>query len=94
MYIEKNVHDNVIFTLLNDRQKIKDRVKAREDLQNMGIRLDLWPNESGRISPKGFSLTGKDKRNFLTTLKNIRVPYGYSRNISRCIDLVNLWRVQ
>ncbi|XP_058770484.1 uncharacterized protein LOC131644106 isoform X1 [Vicia villosa] len=90
MHIEKNVCDNVLFTLLNDRQKSKDHYKAREDLENMGIRPDLWPDENGRISPAAFSLTGKDKRNFLTTLKNIRVPDGYSSNISRCIDLVNL----
>ncbi|XP_050891314.1 uncharacterized protein LOC127096820 [Lathyrus oleraceus] len=90
MHIEKNVCDNVICTLLNDRQKSKDHFKAREDLQNMGIRPNLWPDENGRISPAAFSLTGKDKRNFLTILKNIRVPDGYSSNISRCIDLVNL----
>ena len=90
MHIEKNVCDNVLFTLLNDRQKSKDHYKAREDLQNMGIRPDLWPDENGKISPAAFSLTGKNKRNFLMTLKNIRVPDGYSSNISRCIDLVNL----
>ncbi|XP_058740977.1 uncharacterized protein LOC131613315 [Vicia villosa] len=90
MHIEKNVCDNVLFTLLNDRKKSKDHYKAREDLQNMGIRPDLWPDENGRISPATFSLTGKDKRNFLTTLRNIKVPDGYSSNISRCINLVNL----
>ncbi|KAK2403534.1 hypothetical protein QL285_052960 [Trifolium repens] len=56
----------------------------------MGIRHDLWPNENGRISHALFTLTGKGKREFLTTLKNITVPDGYSSNISRCIDLENL----
>jgi hypothetical protein len=90
MHIEKNVCDNIIFTLLNDSSKSKDHVNARKDLQEMGIRRDLWPNENGRISPARFTLTGKGKRGFLTTLKNITVPDGYSSNISRCIDLENL----
>jgi hypothetical protein len=90
MHIEKNVCDNIIFTLLNDSKKSKDRVNARKDLEDMCIRPDLWPNDNGRISPAVFTLTGKGKRGFLTTLKNIRVPDGYSSNISRCIDLENL----
>jgi hypothetical protein len=90
MHIEKNVCDNIIFTLLNDSSKSKDHVNARKDLEEMGIRHDLWPNENGRISPALFTLTGKGKREFLTTLKNITVPDGYSSNISRCIDLENL----
>jgi hypothetical protein len=90
MHIEKNVCDNIIFTLLNDSKKSKDHVNARKDLEDMCIRPDLWPNDNGRISPAVFTLTGKGKRGFLTTLKNIRVPDGYSSNISRCIDLENL----
>lgn len=90
MHIEKNVCDNVIFTLLNDRKKSKDHLKAIKYLQNMGIRPYLWLDGNDRIYVATFSLTGKYKRIFLTTLKNITVPDGYSRNISRCIDLVNL----
>lgn len=86
MHIEKNVCDNIIFTLLNDSKKSKDHVNARKDLEDMCIRPDLWPNDNGRISPAVFTLTGKGKRGFLTTLKNIRVPDGYSSNISRCIE--------
>nr|XP_027189367.1 uncharacterized protein LOC113786234 [Cicer arietinum] len=90
MHIEKNVCDNIIFTLLNDSTKSKDHLNARKDLKAMGIRPDLWPNENGRISPAVFTLTTKGKKRFLTTLKNITVPDGYSSNISRCIDMENL----
>ncbi len=56
----------------------------------MGMKSDLWCNENGKISPAIFTLTGKSKREFLTILKNIKVPDGYSSNISRCIDLETL----
>ncbi|XP_058726290.1 uncharacterized protein LOC131597620 [Vicia villosa] len=49
MHIEKNVCDNVLYTFLNDMNKSKDNLNARKDLQEMGIRLDLWPNEKGDI---------------------------------------------
>ncbi|XP_004515196.1 uncharacterized protein [Cicer arietinum] len=70
-----------------DMMHIEKNVK---DLKAMGIRPDLWPNENGRISPAVFTLTTKGKKRFLTTLKNITVPDGYSSNISRCIDMENL----
>lgn len=44
MHIEKNVCDNLIYTLLHDRSKSKDHVNARKDLRDMGIRHDLWPD--------------------------------------------------
>nr|KYP31798.1 hypothetical protein KK1_047707 [Cajanus cajan] len=90
MHIEKNVCDNIINTLLNVPKKSKDHVDARKDLKVLGIRPDLWPNENGRYPQAIFTLSSKGKRTFLTTLKNISVPDGYSSNISRCIDLETL----
>ena len=87
MHIEKNVCDNVIFTLLNETGKSKDHLKARKDLEAMGIREDLWPDENGKYKSAIFTMSPKQKDLFLTTLKNIRVPDGYSSNISRCVDL-------
>ena len=43
MHIEKNVCDNLIGTLLNLDGKIKDNMKARLDLKEMGIRQELHP---------------------------------------------------
>ncbi|XP_020209291.1 uncharacterized protein LOC109794234 [Cajanus cajan] len=90
MHIEKNVCDNVIYTLLNDSVKTKDHVNARKGLQAMGIRPELWPNENGKYPLAIFTLSNSGKMSFLTTLKNIRVPDGYSSNISRCINLDSL----
>ena len=90
MHIEKNICDNVIYTLLNDSAKSKDHVNARRDLKAIGCKYDLWPDESGKYPPAIFTMTNEGKKAFLTTLRNISVPDGYSSNISRCIDVDNL----
>ncbi|KAL8155740.1 hypothetical protein AgCh_000951 [Apium graveolens] len=43
MHIEKNVSESIIRTLLNIPGKTKDGVKARLDLQEMGVRTELTP---------------------------------------------------
>lgn len=90
MHIEKNVCDNIIFTLLNDSAKSKDHLNARKDLKAMGFKQDLWPDENGKYPLAIYTLSNAGKKTFLTTLKNITVPDGYSSNISRCIDLDHL----
>nr|XP_009776780.1 PREDICTED: uncharacterized protein LOC104226462 [Nicotiana sylvestris] len=87
MHIEKNVFDNIIYSLLNDIEKSKDHVKARRDLQDMGIRSDLWPDKNDECRLGAFTIPKEKKLAFLKTLKNISVPDGYSSNISRCIYL-------
>ena len=79
--------DNVIYTLLNEIGRSKDHVNARRDLQYLGIKLDLWPDENGKYLPALFTLTNVNKVIFLRTLKNTSLPDGYSSNISRCVDL-------
>ena len=41
MHIKKKICDSIISTLLNLEGKTKDNVKARLDLQEMGIRGEL-----------------------------------------------------
>ncbi|PNX54325.1 hypothetical protein L195_g047943, partial [Trifolium pratense] len=55
----------------------------------MDIRSELWADERGRYPLAIYTMTNEGKRTFLTTLKNIKVPDGYSSNISRCIDVEN-----
>ncbi|KAM3266595.1 hypothetical protein P3L10_003590 [Capsicum annuum] len=87
MHIEKNVFDNVIYTLLNDKKKSKDHAKDRRDLQDMGIRHDFWDNENDECKLDVFASPKNKKVSFLKTLKNISVSDGYSSNISHRIDL-------
>ena len=89
MHIEKNVCDNVVYTLLNDSGKSKDNLNAWKDLKKMRIRKDLWPDDNDKFRPSIFTMSNSKKDVFLQTLKNTTVPDGYSSNISRCVDLKN-----
>nr|XP_016433291.1 PREDICTED: uncharacterized protein LOC107759794 [Nicotiana tabacum] len=92
MHIEKNVCENVIYTFLNDSEKSKDNLKARNNFKEVGIRKELWADENGSYRLALFTLlnskrSGFKKDIFLRTLKNVKMPDGYASNISRCVDL-------
>ncbi|XP_016185161.1 uncharacterized protein LOC107626774 [Arachis ipaensis] len=87
MHIEKNVCDNVVFTILNDSGKSKNNRKARKDLQCMGIRPKLWPGEGGKYSSPIFAMSNSQRNIFLKTLQNVVFLDGYSSNVARCVDL-------
>ena len=88
MHIESNVCESVIATILG-LDKSKDHAKARDDLQEMGIRPKLHPivDESGKryYPPPCFLMNRAEKEIFCGVLKQIKVPDGYSSNISKCI---------
>lgn len=91
MHVEKNVIDNLYGTLLNMDGKTKDNMKARLDLQDMGLRDELHPQKRSfnktLLPPACFSMAPKEKDDFLKVLKGVKVPDGYSSNLSRCIQL-------
>ncbi|CAN0917775.1 hypothetical protein LINGRAHAP2_LOCUS30504 [Linum grandiflorum] len=87
MHIEKNVCDNILFTLLNDKDRRKDHLKARMDLVVMRIRKDLWPTSDGKCPAAIFTLSKQEIDIMLQTIKAVTVPDGYSSNISRCVVL-------
>jgi hypothetical protein len=84
MHIEKNVCDNVVGTLMNLDGKTKDHIKARLDLQEMGIRPELHPvaqnNNKLHLPPACFSMDRKEKGIFCRVLKKVKVPDGYAAN--------------
>ncbi|XP_055800323.1 uncharacterized protein LOC129869708 [Solanum dulcamara] len=88
MHIEKNVCDNVLFTILGDKKKSKDNLQARKDLQVMGIREKLHPYpNSSKFPPSCFNMKKDKKDIFLKVLNNVVFPDNYASNISRCVDL-------
>ncbi|KAG8485401.1 hypothetical protein CXB51_021699 [Gossypium anomalum] len=90
MHIEKNVCDNIVGTLLNLSRGGKDNIKARKDLQDMGIRSYLHPkmrNGKEYLPQACYTLASKERDIFLSILKNLKVPDGYASNISRCVNL-------
>ena len=91
MHIEKNVVDNIIDTLLNFDGKTKDNLKAHKDLKDMGIRSELHlervGNDQTSMPHACFHMNASENDGFLQVLKDVRVPNGYSSNISRCVKL-------
>lgn len=87
MHIEKNVGESVLGTLLRIEGKNKDGLKSRQDLQMLGIRPSLHPQETGTkktmLPPAKFTLSKKEKDMIFNVLKNVKVPDGYSSNIAR-----------
>ncbi|XP_038713903.1 uncharacterized protein LOC120007624 isoform X1 [Tripterygium wilfordii] len=90
MHIERNVSDNVLGTLMNMAGKTKDTIKSRYDLVDMGIRETLHPLVEGNkiILPAAcYVLPPSAKIKFCNFLANLRVPDGFSSNISRCVNV-------
>ncbi|GKA01865.1 putative reverse transcriptase domain-containing protein [Tanacetum coccineum] len=92
MHIDKNVCDNITSTLLGVLRKSKDNMKARLDLQKLGIQKELHPQKNPRSNnmyklKECYEMTRAEKDVFLQTLKSIKPPDEYSSNISRCVQL-------
>ena len=73
--------------MVNEPDKSKDHLQERNDLQAIGVCKDAWPDDNDKFQPAKFTLIKLNKEVFLATLKKIKVPDGYSSNISRCIDI-------
>ncbi|XP_020204521.2 uncharacterized protein LOC109789889 [Cajanus cajan] len=91
MHIEKNFFDNIIGTLLDIAGKTKDHIKARYDLQEMGIRKNLHPIDIGggraKFVKTCFSMTSEEKSTFCGVFKGSKLPDGSASNISRCVHI-------
>nr|GFB77502.1 hypothetical protein [Tanacetum cinerariifolium] len=79
MHIEKNVLDAILNTLLmND--KSKDTVKARQDLQRLGIRSGLWlgQTKNGKcLKPQAAILSHqRTEKSFVSSSKELNYQMG------------------
>jgi hypothetical protein len=85
MHIEKNVIDNILNTILDNKEKTKDNLEALKDLQEIGLRLTLHPytTEDGKTYMRVacHTMSKNDKTYFLKVLQNVRVSDGYISNI-------------
>ncbi|CAL2276880.1 unnamed protein product [Prunus armeniaca] len=55
MHVEKNVFDTLVGTILDIEGKTKDMIKARLDLERMGIRRGLWMNRDNDKFSDGYA---------------------------------------
>ncbi|XP_074360453.1 uncharacterized protein LOC141700644 [Apium graveolens] len=90
MHIEKNVCEIVVGTMLNIPGKTKDGMKARLDMQEMGIQAELAPQKSGKrtyLPPAFYTLSRKEKISFCECLSSVKVPSGYSSNPKNIVSM-------
>ena len=91
MHIEKNFFDNLFNTVMDVKYKSKDNVNARLDLAIHCRRSELHINEmaNGKLfKPKAkYIFTLVEKQKIAEWFKNLKVPDGYSSNISKSADI-------
>ncbi|XP_074297508.1 uncharacterized protein LOC141628241 [Silene latifolia] len=66
--------------------KSTDNLKARRDLEVMGIRKELHPQERGSryyLPPAPYTMSRVEKHAFCKLLHELKVPNGYAGNITR-----------
>ncbi|KAI5334366.1 hypothetical protein L3X38_024499 [Prunus dulcis] len=86
----KNVFDTLVGTILDIEGKTKDTIKARLDLERMGIRRGLWMNRDSDKTRRDltfFSMKPNDKKEFLKFVSSVKFPDGYASNIARCVNV-------
>jgi hypothetical protein len=92
MHIEKSMCESLIGTLLNTNRKTRDHGHARADMKKIGIRQELWLDDfiKGTELPTSYIVLSKNEKELCGLLKNVKVPSGYSTNVSRLISLSEL----
>ena len=93
MHIEKNFFDNVLNTVMNVVGKTKDNDKARKYLPLICARKDLELKEqaNGRFfkAKVNYIISKDEARIVCGWIKELRMPDGYSSNLSRCANVQN-----
>ncbi|CAM8902674.1 unnamed protein product [Rhodiola kirilowii] len=93
MHIEKNVFDNIIGTILGLRGKTKDDVKAREGLEKLGIRRELWLKRKGsasrkdKVSQAPYTVLPEERVKIFEFLKDAKYPFGYAGSLKNKINV-------
>jgi hypothetical protein len=93
MHVEKNVCESLLGPLLNMDGKTRDHGRARAGLKKMEIRPELWLDYSVKgmeLPTSCITLSKHEKKELCGFLKNVKVPSGYSTNISSLISFPDL----
>ncbi|XP_056843205.1 uncharacterized protein LOC108815762 [Raphanus sativus] len=89
MHVEKNLSDALLSTLMQSA-KSKDGLKARQDLEDIGIRKNLHTQVRGKrfyLPPATYWLSKEEKKIFFQRLSAFRGPDGYCGNIGNSVSI-------
>ncbi|XP_041009339.1 uncharacterized protein LOC121253386 [Juglans microcarpa x Juglans regia] len=90
MHNEKNIANNILFTLMNSPEKTKDNINSRRDLEILGYRKELHLSRDGdrvTIPHALYTLHGDEMNKFCEWLSDIKFSDGFASNISNCVSL-------
>jgi hypothetical protein len=93
MHVKKNVCESLLGTLFNMDRKTRDHGHAQVGIKKMEIRPELCLDDSVKgteLPTSCITLSRHKKKEFCGFLKNVKVPSGYSTNISRLISFPDL----
>ncbi|KAL8105144.1 hypothetical protein AgCh_029075 [Apium graveolens] len=89
MHIDKNVFDNIFYTMLGDK-KTKDNSNARNDCKDLGVYRELWIRGDGTTPDAPYVLGREQINNLFHWIKSLNLQYGYVSNISRYLHDLKL----
>jgi hypothetical protein len=92
MHTEKNVTEALWGTIMDIKEKSKDNVKARLDVEEICDRPKYVmktpaPGKSWRRGPADYILKRGDRKEVLEWIKTLMFPDGYAANLSRGVNL-------
>jgi hypothetical protein len=89
MRIEKNICENIIWTLLKVDGKTNDTTNARLDLYDMEIRPQYHGMQQGtktKFSEARYVMTEEHREEFCKFLQGIKFPDGFVANLAKSIS--------
>ena len=89
MHNEKNVFDNVFYTVLNVKGKTKDDLKSRRDIEKICNRPELHMTPDNKKPKACYELDSNQVKVLLQWVEGLRFPDGISSNLRRCVDYKN-----
>lgn len=88
MHIEKNFFDNIMYTVMNVKDKSKDTVKSRLDIAKFCSREELHVDDQGNAPFPIWRLTSKAKQSLLEWVKHeVKFPDGYVADLASTVDI-------
>ena len=89
MHIEKNICENILWTLLKVEGKTKETTNARLDLHDMNIRPQYHGVQQGtslKFLEAHYVMTKKYRAEFCKFLKCVKFPDVYAANLAKSIS--------
>ena len=90
MHLKKNICESLVSTIMNTKGKGKDHENARADLEEMGIRPELYVQEAenGKDLPVAATIMSKkEKKELCKFLHSVKFSVGYSSNFARLVNM-------